>query len=90
VGIQMTDALVLRATICEIERGLYYVAYNVDGVGLAKHPLPRYQAATSAAEAKRHIEQFAHEFGFAVVLWESALAAPVLPSPATEAAPPGD
>jgi hypothetical protein len=76
VGIQLADGLMLSATLCEIERGLFYVTYTVDGVGLGKHLLPRYQVGTCASDAQRRIEDRARECGFRAVIWESAVANP--------------
>jgi hypothetical protein len=76
VGIQLADGLMLSATLCEIERGLFYVTYTVDGVGLGKHLLPRYQVGTCASDAQQRIEHRARECGYAAVIWESAVAGP--------------
>ena len=51
MGIQLQDGRVLSATLCEVERGLFYVTYAMDSVGLGKHLLPRYQVGTCASDA---------------------------------------
>ena len=80
----MTEAAgSLHATLCEIERGLFHVAYNLQS-GAGKHGLPPYEVGASAAEAKRRIEQRARECGYATVIWDTADATPVLRSPAGE------
>jgi hypothetical protein len=89
MGIQLADGSMLNATLCEIERGLFYVTYTVDGVGLGKHLLPRYQVGTSAADAQHRIEHRARECGYAAVIWESTVAKPsTLPSRPKEIARP--
>jgi hypothetical protein len=89
MGIQLVDGLMLSATLCEIERGLFYVTYTVDGVGLGKHLLPRYQVGTSASDAQQRIEDRARECGYTAVIWKSAVSAPsARPSPRKEAARP--
>ena len=40
MGIQLKDGRVLSATLCEVERGLFYVTYTMDSVALGKHLLP--------------------------------------------------
>jgi hypothetical protein len=77
VGIQLQDGRVLSATLCEVERGLFYVTYTLDSVGLGKHLLPRYQVGISASDAQQRIERRARECGYETVVWETA---PVHPS----------
>jgi hypothetical protein len=87
MGIQTTEGQMLHAALCEIERGLFYVSYSADDVGLGKHSLPRYQVGTGAPDARRRVEQHAYECGFKAVIWEAPLGGPgLLPSPAREAA----
>jgi hypothetical protein len=87
MGIQTTEGRMLHAALCEIERGLFYVSYSADDVGLGKHFLPRYQVGTGASDAQHRVEQHAHECGFKTVIWEASLAGQgLLPSPARQAA----
>jgi hypothetical protein len=89
MGIQITEGLTVRATLCEIERGLFHVTYSVDGAGPGRHYLPRYQVGTCASDAKQRIEQRAQECGYETVIWEPTLAHPSLVrSPAKESARP--
>ena len=87
MGIQLKDGGVLRATLCEVERGLFYVTYTMDSAALGKHLLPRYQVGTCASDAQQRIEMRARECGYEAVVWEEA--APADPSalslPAEEA-----
>ena len=87
MGIQLQDGRVLSATLCEVERGLFYVTYTMDSAGLGKHLLPRYQVGTCASDAQQRIEKRARECGYEAVVWEEA--APADPSalslPAEEA-----
>jgi hypothetical protein len=61
---------ILRATLCEIERGLFRVGYRTDEANLDLNDLPTYQVGGSAADAKRRIEVRAHLCGFETVVWE--------------------
>jgi hypothetical protein len=86
VGIQLQDGRVLSATLCEVERGLFYVTYTMDSLALGKHLLPRYQVGTCASDAQQRIEKRARECGYEAVVWESAPAdASVLSLPVAEA-----
>jgi hypothetical protein len=86
VGIQLKDGRVLRATLCEVERGLFYVTYTMDSAALGKHLLPRYQVGTCASDAQQRIERRARECGYEAVVWEAAPVDPsALPLPAEEA-----
>ena len=76
MGIQLTDRRVLGATLCEVERGLFYVTYTMDNAALGKHLLPRYQVGTCASDAQQRIERKARECGYEAVVWESAPADP--------------
>jgi hypothetical protein len=86
VGIQLKDGRVLRATLCEVERGLFYVTYTMESAALGKHLLPRYQVGTCASDAQQRIEKRARECGYEVVIWESMPTDPsALSLPAEEA-----
>ncbi len=65
---------VLRATLCQVERGLFHINYRTDSVAAEVHDLPRYQLGTSGSEAKRRIERTARKCGFSSVLWDDAMA----------------
>ena len=86
MGIQLRDERVLNATLCEVERGLFYVTYAMDSKSFGKHLLPRYQVGTCATDAQRRIEKRARECGYEKVLWEATAADPLgLPMPMAEA-----
>jgi hypothetical protein len=70
----------LRATLCEIERGLFYVTYPDMDLTVDAAELSTYQVCASAAEAKRQVEQNAHALGFETVLWNDANSAPLFPT----------
>lgn len=69
----------LRATLCELERGLFHINYRTDTAAPDVHELPRYQVGASSSDAKRRIEKAARRCGFAIVLWDDAtvVAAPL-------------
>jgi hypothetical protein len=75
----MTEARMLRATLCEIERGLFCVTYSRDSVELGKHLLPPYQVGTDASDAMRRIEQRARECGYQAITWETTIVDQVPP-----------
>jgi hypothetical protein len=80
---------ILRATLCEIERGLFHVSYRSDATEWDVHELPAYQVGGSAAEAQQRVEARAQRCGFDTVLWDYALfVAASLPDPAGDAVPP--
>lgn len=66
----------LRATLCEVERGLFHVNYRSEAVDWDVHELPLYQVGTSAADAQQRIEQRAQECGFDIVTWDHVLVDP--------------
>jgi hypothetical protein len=66
----------LRASLCEIERGLFRASYF--GVGLrgsipknSLQALPIYQVARCAADARAIIEGNARAIGYDMVAWET-------------------
>jgi hypothetical protein len=63
---------ILRATLCEIERGLFHVSYRTDSADADVSDLPRYQVASSASVARQRIEEQAHSCGFIEVVWDYA------------------
>ena len=64
---------VLRATLCQVERGLFHVNYRCDSTVADIHDLPRYQLGANSLEAKRRIERAARTCGFSSVLWDDAM-----------------
>ena len=68
----------LRATLCEIERGVFYVTYP-DG-GFLGDLEETYQLGACAADAKRHVEQIVRAHGYDVVIWKDDLTAPLFAS----------
>ncbi len=58
----------LRATLCEIERGLFHVRYQVGDAEWDGDDLPRYWVGTSVSDAEQHVRQRALEVGFEAVL----------------------
>jgi hypothetical protein len=66
----------VRATLCEIERGLFYTTFIACGQGSDLHVLPQYQVVASAAEARRKVEQDCLALGYATVIWADALVVP--------------
>ena len=73
---QIVEEQILQATLCEIERGLFRVAYRLSGFGPGIQYLPRYQVGTSALDAQSRIEQCARECGYSSVVWEVPLTPP--------------
>lgn len=55
----MTHKVVLQASLCEIERGLYCATYSIRPVNAVG--LPMFQLAKSAAEAKDRIEKIVRD-----------------------------
>ncbi len=70
MAIQVTDERLLRATLCEVERGLFCIAYSWDAAGGDRRLLPRYQVGTNAADAMRRVEREARGHGYAAIVWE--------------------
>lgn len=67
---------VLRATLCEIEQGLFYATYCTRGSDA--HELPAYQLGACAADAKQRIEKIISARGYETVIWEDTLVVPRL------------
>ena len=63
---------ILRAALCEVERGLFHVSYRRDS-HVDIHELPTYQLGTSASDAEQRVEQRAVECGFTAVMWDHPL-----------------
>ena len=66
----------VRATLCEIERGLFYTTFIACGSGSDLNHLPQYQAVASAAEARQRVEDGCRALGYATVIWADALVVP--------------
>jgi hypothetical protein len=66
----------VRATLCEIERGLFYTTFIACGPGSDLKQLPQYQAVASAAEARRRVEEGCRALGYAAVTWADELVVP--------------
>jgi hypothetical protein len=79
MGVAIRQGRALRATLCEIERGVFYATYP------DFHPdtdqLEIYQIGTSAAEARERIELSAHALGYETVVWTQTIKAPLFASP---------
>jgi hypothetical protein len=72
----------LRATLCEIELGLFYVTYPSHTSESNVLELPTYGLGTCASQVKQRMEKSIHEFGYAKVMWENVLVLPPSHSPA--------
>jgi hypothetical protein len=76
---------ILRATLCEIEHGVFYVTYFQDKTAPDTENLPHYQVGKSASEAKQQIEASARAIGYAAVSWKEAIVVPVFAAQAETA-----
>ena len=70
----------LRATLCEIERGVFYASYPDCRSASDTDELTNYQTGPSAAAAKRKIEQVALALGYDSVVWSETVIAPLFAS----------
>ncbi len=77
----------LRATLCEIERGVFYVTYPEGGFLGDIEQI--YQLGASAAEAKRQVEQSAWARGYDRIIWKDDLTAPLFASHTSYCQPAG-
>jgi len=68
----------LRATLCEIERGVFYATYPDSASDTDE--LVIYQTGTSAAVAKLRIELNARALGYETVIWKQTIIAPLFAS----------
>jgi hypothetical protein len=66
--------LTLRATLCEVERGLFYVTYPGHAPESELLELPIYGLGTSPFHVKQQMEKSIRTFGYETVIWEAALA----------------
>src|ERR1700709_2683896 len=75
MGVAVRQGRTLRATLCEVERGVFYATYpeaNPD-----TDDLVIYQIGTSAAEARERIEASAYAIGYETVIWTQTIVAPL-------------
>jgi hypothetical protein len=66
----------LRATICEIERGVFYATYARDRTSPPADELPTYQVGKSADDAKQRIERSARQLGYDEIWWKESIVVP--------------
>lgn len=66
----------VRATLCEIERGLFYTTFMDCRPGSDLNELPQYQVVATAAEARRKVERDCLALGYGTVTWTDALVVP--------------
>ena len=82
---QLTEARVLHATLCEIELGLFHIAYRVEDASPGRVQLPRYQVGSGELDAQRRVEQRALECGYELVVWgDDTVTEPSVPQPVAE------
>jgi len=72
----------LRATLCEVERGVFYATYPECKSASDAEELTAYQIGTSAADAKQRIERCAYALGYDTVIWTETIVAPLFASQA--------
>lgn len=72
MGSRNGQARILRAALCEVERGLFHISYRRNSQ-VDIHELPPYQLGASASEAEQKVEQRAFECGFTAVVWDHPL-----------------
>jgi hypothetical protein len=70
----------LQATLCEIERGLFYVTYPDLEFAADAAELSAYQVGANAAEVKWQVERSAHLLGYETVVWHDANNPPIFPA----------
>lgn len=70
----------LRATICEIERGLFQISYRTESPNWDVDELPPYVVGTCATDVQQRINEQAQKHGFEAVVWDYALVVPELDS----------
>jgi hypothetical protein len=70
----------LRATLCEVERGVFYATYPDCGSASGADELTRYQTGTCAADAKQRIERTASALGYDGVVWTETIKVPLFAS----------
>ena len=70
MGSRSRHGLELRATLCEIERGLFQATYHIRRSASNIEGLPTCQVGNCESDAKQRIEQSAHALGYETVIWE--------------------
>jgi hypothetical protein len=66
----------LRATLCAIERGLYFAAYRTRRLPSYGLGLPKFQLDISAYDAEQRIEQSVKDLGYETIIWKDAIVPP--------------
>ncbi len=66
----------VRATLCEIEHGLFYTTFVNCGRGSDLREIPQYQVVATADEARRRIEARCLALGYGEVIWTDAMVVP--------------
>ena len=64
---------VLRATLCEVERGLFHVSYHTDDADSVAKELPAYETGACPSDVMQRIEAGAKGYGFEAVIWDYEL-----------------
>lgn len=75
----------LHATLCEVERGVFYATYPDCEFAPDASELSSYHTGTSAADAKQRIERSARALGYDAVEWTETVVAPLFASHAKAA-----
>jgi hypothetical protein len=68
----------LRATLCEVERGVFYATYP--GCESDADELTTYEVGSGSADAKRRIEQRARALGYDSIVWTETIVVPLFAS----------
>ncbi len=66
----------LRATLCEVEHGVFYVTYPAceDASGIGE--TATYEMSANSADAKQTIERRARALGYESVMWTETIVVP--------------
>jgi hypothetical protein len=78
MGVANMHGRTLRASLCEIERGVFYATYPESDCDTDE--LVVYHVGTSAADAKKRIEASARALGYETVIWDQAIVVPLFAS----------
>jgi hypothetical protein len=70
----------LRASLCEVERGVFYATYTDCESTLEADELSAYQVGTCAAEAKQIFERGAQNLGYDTIIWTETIVVPLFAS----------
>ena len=73
---------ILRATLCEIERGVFYATYFHGDVPLVSGALPTFKLGVSALDVRRRIERDARALGYGTISWTPLATMPMFPAEA--------